>query len=158
MYVVAVVVKTKQTFRLPDDCHLMGFWRLLATTSDKWMHQISSEMSYLYSSTYGTQAGTYPNQSGYTTRSTSFQRRRKLPTECGDRSLPPAARSNSPWPHTGRRPPLLCSSPTGEPGHQWLIALQVNVNKCNSITIQMMKTNLVSSGRSYTENVFSKLL
>lgn len=61
-------------------------------------------------------AGTYPNQSGCTTRSTSSQRRRRRLAGRGDTGLPPAARSNSPWCRTGRRPPPPCSPSTGDPG------------------------------------------
>lgn len=72
-------------------------------------------VSYLYSSTYGIVASTYPNQWGCTPRSTSSQRRRTRLTERGDRGPPPAARSNSPWSHTGRRSPLPCSPSTKQP-------------------------------------------
>lgn len=134
----------------------VAIWWLLAATSDEWMDHISSCVSYLYSSTYCKEAGTYPNQSGCTTRSTSSQRRRKQLTECGDRGPPPAARSNSPWSHTGRRPPLLYSPPTGEPGRQWLIAAPVSVDKWHSITVQMMETHFVSSGCGFLVN-YSKI-
>ena len=110
--------------------------------------------SYLYSSTYGTVASTYPNQSGCIPRSTSSQRKRTRLTECGDTGPPPAARSNSPWPHSGRKSPLPCSPPTKQKESSRLIALPVNVDTVNAILLQVKWRGKILSVDKATGRMF----
>ena len=58
--------------------------------------------------------GSYPNQSGCSTRSTSSPRRRKQPIVRRGTNPPPAARSSWPWSHIERIPTRLCSPPWEE--------------------------------------------
>lgn len=100
-------------------------WLSLAATSGKWTDHILNELRWaicIHKHMVAIGASTYPSRSGCTTRSTSSQRRRRRLTGRGGRGPPPAARSNSPWSHTGRRPPLPCSPPTNQPECKWLVA------------------------------------
>lgn len=99
----AAELKTKQKLWLPGDWDFIDIGWLM-----EWHHtHASTSISNQHSWTYGT----YPSQSGCTTRSTSSQRRRKQPTGCEGRSPPPAARRNLPWCRTGRKPSWPCSPP-----------------------------------------------
>lgn len=132
MYVVAVAVETKKTFRFaPFACiqwFLVAHFRQTVGSNVAVKELVGAICIHR---TYGTVADTYPTQSGCTTRSTSSPRRRRRRAERGGRGPPPAARSNSPWSRTGRRPPPPCSPPTKQTMMSiWLIAFPGNVDKC----------------------------